>query len=316
MSEHSKRKEANCHTPTARIQQKNPPPKTVSFRTVPYEKVFTEDGETLEKAPANDFLHLNNNGFDGEDVGLLTQPVQNQKNISKSGNSSGICPFEVGEKLSELPKEQLNTYHRQLYDSMFPRLSFNYATVDYIISNGSDPDSKALAYGIKGIMELMELQNQKFTQQKPSDSIGDTLATLDPSSFLNQEEVEVSSMYGTELISINRVFASVPAQSGSLRSILQSLANIWISQIMSHEDRVMFSTSEKPKTPQVSLPTRFLNLPIPLIYTCVNMKCTKDESVKLNIALFFKMHVTNLFNQARNDAKTARKRKHVSSPAT
>ena len=204
---------------------------------------------------------------------------------------SGICPFEVGEKLSELPKEQLNTYHvwwilklnssnlciqRQLYDSMFPRLSFNYATVDYIISNGGDPDSKALACGIKGIMELVDIKQTKKNTFSFSDGVAKSEVYSTETIWLDCKVTKITfklhlyisgrnSCYFrsivvsesrrswsiidvrhrwelpalfvilkciiSELISINRVFASVPAQSGSLRSILQSLANIWISQV-------------------------------------------------------------------------------------
>ena len=160
---------------------------------------------------------------------------------------------------------------------MFPRLSFNYDTVNYIANNGDFSDCKTLALGMKGLMEMvgmkqptkasvrfqMELQHQKFTPKKPSES---TVQSIMPFLRLHLYISGRNPRYSRpvfvldsrtcgsgvsqwhrwicraqccvilnctilEFISLNRVFASVTAQSGTLRSVVQCLANAWISEV-------------------------------------------------------------------------------------
>ncbi|EFO88850.1 hypothetical protein CRE_06366 [Caenorhabditis remanei] len=179
IKENSKKKEAAFHTPIARITPKRPA-KNVTFRKAPCETMVTEHGETIKEEIATDELHLNQSGFDSEEDLFGTQLFDNNQQVEKSMKPKAICPFEIGEKLMHFPMEQLPTYRRQLYNSMFPRLSFNYDTVNYIANNGDFSDCKTLALGMKGLMEMAEI-----------------LATLDPSSFLTQEHVEVESLNGT-----------------------------------------------------------------------------------------------------------------------
>ncbi|EFO90895.1 hypothetical protein CRE_19411 [Caenorhabditis remanei] len=140
----------------------------------------------------------------------------------------------------------------------------------------------------------------------------DVLATLDPNTFLMEPEILIPTLDEQNFISVNNALASVSVQSGSLKSILQVLANQWISVVMPDEDRVLYTTSEKPRPPQTTLPTRFLNSPIELIVKCINVNGVKDSTTSLHVSLFFKLHLSNLFNHSRNSVKQ-KKRKHRTS---
>ncbi|CAI2323423.1 unnamed protein product [Caenorhabditis sp. 36 PRJEB53466] len=87
-------------------------------------------------------------------------------------------------------------------------------------------------------------------------------ATLEPSKFLEEPETLVGNLDCTSEISVNAIFSEIPAQTGSLKHIVQIVANKWLTEMIPDNLRHNFSVSTKPQKPQVSLPSRFINPPI------------------------------------------------------
>ncbi|EFO83293.1 hypothetical protein CRE_13603 [Caenorhabditis remanei] len=157
-------------------------------------------------------------------------------------------------------------------------------------------------------LKPMEVQNQKLTAKKNDERITQIMATLDPASFLQQSHMLIAGIDDNAVIDVNNILAEMSPQSGSLKTIIQNTANHWIRQVIPAEQLVSFSTSEKPKEPQKTLPSRFLNAPVRLLNNSLVFPGGQDPSIQLEVAVYFKLHVTNMLNHARSAARSARRK--------
>ena len=187
LSNNSRRKEAPYDTPKTRPVA-TVKPRTVSFRTKPFEKVSSmlsstlyekfqvtaQNGDHFEEAVGEDELYLNQKGFDDE-AALPTEEEagSSHRKVKQTTVQSAICPFEVGYTLSSLPKEQITSYRvsnfltyfnflsftfqKKVYDCTLPRLKFDVRGADRMMQSDSE-EVRALAYGMRGLMEIVRFQ--------------------------------------------------------------------------------------------------------------------------------------------------------------
>ncbi|KAF1764287.1 hypothetical protein GCK72_004234 [Caenorhabditis remanei] len=309
------RKEAIVETPKTRKPVKEIE-KKVYFRRRPLSKVVLSPTDVLQEQQQDDEIIFDSSEFDDREEGESSQfqleSIDNCPSDSRNGAKKfrGIDPVRVGYDSYHMPQEQMSSFRKSLGDSTLPRLSFDFSTIDQMISEGSSVDPQSVLFAIRGMMTIAEVQNEKLIPKKPMDHTKQVTATLDPRSFLDHQVIEVETLDGKELINVNETLSFVSPQSGTLKSVLQSVANLWVNAIIPKSERQRYSTSDKPKGNTISLPTRFLNAPIQLIFDSVQLNVPKDSAVKMDISLFFKMHIGNLFHHARNIAKNGPRKRH------
>ncbi|KAF1762685.1 hypothetical protein GCK72_010947 [Caenorhabditis remanei] len=292
--------EAPYSTPKSRPKPSAPPAK----------HAVLPDGEIIEEQIADDEIIMNSNDFRDSDEEIFEEDGQSSssKLPDRYLKPFGLDPYEVGKQALECPVESKSTFQNNLFKAAIPNLTFNYDSVDFIIKNASTEEARLNATAIRGLMEIMEVQNQKLTAKKNDERITQIMATLDPASFLQQSHMLIAGIDDNAVIDVNNILAEMSPQSGSLKTIIQNTANHWIRQVIPAEQVVSFSTSEKPKEPQTTLPSRFLNAPVRLLNNSLVFPGGQDPSIQLEVAVYFKLHVTNMLNHARSAARSARRK--------
>ncbi|CAI2349267.1 unnamed protein product [Caenorhabditis sp. 36 PRJEB53466] len=136
--------------------------------------------------------------------------------------------------------------------------------------------------------------------------------TLEPSKFLEEPETLVANLDCTSEISVNAIFSEIPAQTGSLKHIVQIVTNKWLTEMIPDNLRHNFSVSTKPQKPQVSLPSRFINPPIAVLSGAIQIHGCDREKVAITVALLFQHHLDYCFSHARHRMQKQKKDENTS----
>ncbi|CAI2350140.1 unnamed protein product [Caenorhabditis sp. 36 PRJEB53466] len=299
-----------------RVKKRGSPLTPLTFRRDPLKKFRMEDGEEIHEEPMHDEIHQPNadqfnlveetyGKEDGEDEDEVLDVVNNE--TEKTFAPLSLCPFIIGEESLRTPPEQMGSFKKYVSDASIARLDFDFTNVDKMIDKGSS-EVKAIALGMRGLMQIMMIERERQTPKKPSLPSSELITTLDPTKFLSIQRVVVQTLDKSGEIDVNETLAKLSVQRGTLRNVVHLVGNHWINEIMQDHERSKWSVSLKPQEPNKTIPAEMLNAPAGLLAKVLKVKNADEQTIGQNIAILFKLHLANIFNHSRSTSKKELKR--------